>query len=177
MTPQGEIVRRDVKLRHLNAEDDAPIALRLPDKPVAIGETWDQPFEIRVQAQGGATKPIKTRRHHKLKSVTDNIATIEVAYQVLSPVDATTEAQLIERLMSGDVQFDMREGRTVGQQMEIDKRILGFAGPTSSMQYIMRMEEKLIKKGEKVAAKKSTKPTQRVATRPTNRRGSRTTTR
>ena len=33
--------------------------------------------------------------------------------------------------------------------MEIDKRILGFAGPTSSMHYIMRMEEKLLDAGQK----------------------------
>jgi hypothetical protein len=36
--------------------------------------------------------------------------------------------------------------------MEIDKRILGFAGPTSSMQYIMLMEERLLDPGQKVAA-------------------------
>ena len=30
-----------------SAEEDAPIALRLPDKPVAIGETWDEPFDVK----------------------------------------------------------------------------------------------------------------------------------
>jgi hypothetical protein len=45
----------------------------------------------------------------------------------------------------------------IGQQMEIDKRILGFAGPTSSMQYIMRMEEKLLESGPKVAANEPAK--------------------
>jgi hypothetical protein len=75
------------------------------------------------------------------------------------------------------VKFDINAGRIVGQQMDIDKRILGFAGPTSSMQYIMRMEEKLLKKGEKVAAKPNTKPSPRTATRPSTKRSSRIKTR
>jgi hypothetical protein len=80
------------------------------------------------------------------------VATIKVTYQVLSPIDATIECQLVQRLMDGEVKFDMKSGRVIGQRMEIDKRILGFAGPTSSMQYIMMMEEKLLDPGQKVAA-------------------------
>jgi hypothetical protein len=61
--------------------------------------------------------------------------------------------------MEGEVQFDIEAGRVIGQRMEIDKRILGFAGPTSSMQYIMRMEEKLRKTAPKVAGKPRPQPT------------------
>jgi hypothetical protein len=62
------------------------------------------------------------------------------------------EYQLVQRLMEGEVKFDIRAGRVISQQMDIDKRILGFAGPTSSTHYIMRIEERLLKKGEKVVA-------------------------
>ncbi len=152
ITPQGKVTRRDARLRQLRLEDDMPIVVRLPDQPVAVGATWDEPFDIKLELQGGATKAVQTRRHHKLTDVTDNIATIEVTYQVLSPIDPPLEAQLVERMMSGEVQFDIATGRVVGQQMDIDKRILGFAGPTSSMQYVMRMEEKLLDPEKKVAA-------------------------
>jgi hypothetical protein len=47
-------------------------------------------------------------------------------------------------MMSGQAQFNIATGRIVRQLMEIDKRILGFAGPTSSMHYLMRMEEKAV---------------------------------
>ena len=110
---------------------------------MAIGETWDEPFDVKVTLESGGTKSIQTRRHHKLAGVANGIATIEVTYQVLSPIDATIECQLVQRLMEGEVQFDIEAGRVVSQKMDIDKRILGFAGPTSSMQYVMRMEEKL----------------------------------
>jgi hypothetical protein len=152
MTPAGKVVRRDVKVRQQSVEDDTQLAVRLPDKPVAIGDSWDEPFEPKVMLEKGGTKLIQTRRHHALKAVEDGIATIEVTYQVLSPIDAHIECQLVQRLMEGEVKFDIADGRVLSQQMEIDKRILGFAGPTSSMHYVMRMEEKLTESKPNVAA-------------------------
>jgi hypothetical protein len=143
MTPRGKLIARDLKIRQQSVEEDAPVVLRLPNKPVTIGETWDEPFEVKVAMESGGTKSVQTRRRHKLTGVANGIATIQVTYQVLSPIDATAECQLVQRLMEGDVKFDIDAGRVVSQQMDIDKRILGFAGPTSSMHYIMRMEEKL----------------------------------
>jgi hypothetical protein len=133
--------------------------VRLPDNRVEIGDTWDETFEVNVTLEKGESKSIQTRRHHKLTRVASGIATIEVTYQVLSPIDAHIECQLVQRLMEGEVQFDIEAGRVIAQHMDIDKRILGFAGPTSSMQYIMRMEEKLLKTAPKVAGKRPAKPT------------------
>lgn len=141
--PAGKVLRRDVKLRQQNVEEDAPVVLRLPNKPATVGETWDESFDVKVTLENGSTKTIQTRRRHKLAGVKNGIATIEVTYQVLSPIDPFVEAQLVQRQMEGEVKFDITAGRVAGQQMDIDKRILGFAGPTSSMHYITRMEEKL----------------------------------
>jgi hypothetical protein len=155
LSPAGKVVHRQVKIRQQSAEDDSQLAVRLPDKPVAIGESWDEAFEPKVTLEKGGTKVIQTRRHHTLSAVEDGIATIEVKYQVLSPIDAHVECQLVQRLMEGEVKFDIAAGRVVSQQMEIDKRILGFAGPTSSMHYVMRMEEKLTESKPKVVAQES----------------------
>jgi hypothetical protein len=164
ITPEGKIVRRTLKIKGQGAEEDAPIVLRLPEEPVAIGDTWDEPFEVQASVEENNTKAIQTRRHHKLVKVESNIAKIQVTYQVLTPIDSQIEVQLVQRLMEGEVQFDIETGRVLGQQMDIDKRILGFAGPTSSLQYIMRMEEKLAKAPAKATVKnnsrsKSSKPT------------------
>ena len=153
ITPRGEIVRRNVKVRQDAAEDDAAIVVRLPDKPVAIGDTWDEPHQVTVELQTGGTKLLETRRHYELTGVANGIASIEVTYQVLSPVNPQIESQIVARLMNGTVRFDIRRGRVVGQQMEVDKRILGFAGPTSSLHYLMRMQEELAKPAAKVARK------------------------
>jgi hypothetical protein len=176
MTPRGKIVRREIKLQGQNVDEDAPVAIRLPEYPVEVGDTWDEPFEVKVALEGGGIKAIETRRHHKLTKVAGGVATIEVTYQVLSPIDAHIECQLVQRLMEGEVRFDIQAGRMIGQQMDIDKRILGFAGPTSSMHYIMRMEETLLAADAGVAAKpankapsKSTTNQNRSATRPSSR--------
>ncbi len=175
MTPSGKIVHHQMKIHGQRAEEDTPIVVRLPEQPVAIGDTWDASFDLPVKQQKGV-KTIQTRRHHKLTDVKDGIATIEVTYQVLSPVDAQIEVQLVERLMSGEVRFDIGAGRIVGQKMEVDKRILGFAGATSSMQYIMKMEEKLLKTEPKTAAKpKKPANTQAAKNKPTtNKNGAKT---
>lgn len=142
MTPRGEVTSRSVKLQQPNSDKDAQVVLRLPDGPVAIGATWDEPFDVTVNVGEGGTKSILTRRHYELMSVANGIATIEVTYQVLSPIDAMIESQLVQRLMKGTVRFNIERGRVESQLFEVDKRVLGFAGPTSSMHYVMRMEEK-----------------------------------
>jgi hypothetical protein len=153
ITPRGKVVRREAKVRGQEVNEDAPIATLLPEKRVIVGDTWNELYDLQVTLEDGAAKSIQTRRHYKLADVANGIATIEVSYQVLSPIDAHVECQLVQRLMEGEVRFDIKAGRVVSQQMDIDKRILGFAGPTSSMQYIMRMEEKLLAPGSKVAGK------------------------
>jgi hypothetical protein len=170
ITTHGKVLNRQVKVRNQGANEDAPIVLRLPDNPVAIGDTWDEPFEVKVILPKNITKSIKTRWHHKLSDVKDGIATIDVTYQVLSPTDAGVELELVQRMMSGQVQFDIEKGRILGQKMGVDKRIIGFAGPTSSMQYIMKMEEKLLTDEPKTAAKDKAKApvaTNKKQTRPT----------
>jgi hypothetical protein len=158
ITPRGKVVSHVVKHKQGAAERDAQIVIRLPDEPVTVGATWDEPFDVTVQLEGNATKSLQTRRHYELKSVENGIATIDVAYQVLSPIDAKIESQIVQRLMKGTVRFDVAKGRIDSQTFEIDKRILGFAGPTSSMHYVMRMEEKL--NTTKVAQRPTRKPTQ-----------------
>jgi hypothetical protein len=153
ITTRGKVLNRQVKVHNQGSNDDAPIVLRLPDNPVKIGDTWDEPFEVKVSLPKGASKSVKTRWHHKLADVKNGIATIEVTYQVLSPTDAGVELELVQRMMTGEVRFEIAKGRILSQKMDVDKRIIGFAGPTSSMQYIMKMEEKLLKEEPKTVAK------------------------
>src|SRR4051812_25824984 len=110
ITTHGKVLNRQVKVKNQGSSDDAPIVLRLPDNPVAIGDTWDELFEVKVNVAKGTSKNLTTRWHHKLVNVKDGIATIDVTYQVLSPVDAGVELELVQRMMSGQVQFDIDKG-------------------------------------------------------------------
>jgi hypothetical protein len=175
ITTHGKVLSRQIKVHNQGSNDDAPIVLRLPDDPVAIGDTWDEPFEVKVNLPKGASKSVKTRWHNKLVDVKDGIASIEVTYQILSPTDAGVELELVQRMMTGHVHFDIARGRIISQKMDVDKRIIGFAGPTSSMQYIMKMEEKLLNDEPTTAAKapvntkrKSSVANNRKPNQPTN---------
>lgn len=154
LSPRGEVIEREVKHKQPAADTEAPVALLLPAEPVAVGDTWNEPRTVAVQTADGAKRDVQTRRHYEFIKLAEGIATIKVSYQVLSPVDPAIEAQLVQRLMKGTAKFDVEAGRLVSQRMDVDERVLGFAGPTSSMHYVMKMEEALLD-GEKqeVAAK------------------------
>ena len=154
MAPWGEVFHREVKHHQPAADPSSPITVLLPEEPVAVGDSWNEPQDIQVKNSEGGTKAIKTRRQLTLKSVKNGVATIEATHQVLSPIDAPIEAQLAQRLMTGTIRFDIDRGRILSQRMEVDKRVLGFAGNSSSMHYVMRMDEKLLEEGDaKTAAK------------------------
>jgi hypothetical protein len=153
LAPDGKILAREEKIAQPGHTPDMPITLRLPDRPIQVGEKWNESYEVQVQRKSGANLKIQTRRLGKLLKVQHGIATFHIEYQILTPVDAYVESQLVERLMKGTVRFDLDMGRIVSQKMAVDRRVLGFSGGTSSMHFVARMEERLLGPGEKMASK------------------------
>ena len=152
IAPTGKVVRREVKHPHSGQEADLPITIPLPAEPVAVGAKWDEPHQVFVQTKQEKRR-IETRRHFVLESVKNGVATINVEYQILTPVDAEIEAQLAQRLTSGEIRFDIERGRIISQRHEVNRRIVGFAGPASSMHYLSEFSERLVESGEKVATR------------------------
>ena len=161
LTPYGKVVKRTVEHKQPGADQDAPIMILLPEEPVAVGATWDEPQDVSIELQTGGNKVIQTRRHFELKDVTSGVADIEMTYQVLSPITANVEAQLVQRLMKGTIRFDIKQGRILNQQMDVDQHVLGFAGATSSMYYVMRLKETLLTDNPEVAYQKKKKAVSR----------------
>src|SRR3954470_13688574 len=60
ITTHGKVLSREIKVHNQGSNDDAPIVLQLPDDPVAIGDTWDEPFEVKINLPKGASKSVKT---------------------------------------------------------------------------------------------------------------------
>lgn len=151
MTPAGKIVDREEKHPQPKVSEDMPITLELPAEPIAVGEKWSRTYDITADRKSGAKQKIRSRRLCQLKAVEAGVAVIEVDYQILTPVDAFVKSQLVERLTSGVVRFDIERGRIISQRHEVDERILGFAGKASSMHFVARLEERLL---EKVAGRR-----------------------
>ena len=91
-----------------------------------------------------------------------DVATIRVATKILTPLhDPVLEAKLIQREQRGTVRFDLAAGRILGQQMDLDRRVVGFTpnNPASSLHYLMRFTETLLADEAKTASRpKSAEP-------------------
>jgi hypothetical protein len=157
--PRGKILSREEK-RPQPSSEDTPITFPLPEKPVPIGHVWTDPHEVTVILSGGRSRKVQTRQRYELKSVAHGVATIAVDYQVLTPLsDPSIEAQLVQRLSSGTIKFDIDAGRLINQQRDVDKRILGISGEASSMHYLMRFTEELLDSEVEVAEQPQPAPT------------------
>ena len=151
----GEVVHREKKQSQVETTEDMPLTLLLATQPIAVGEKWDNTYDVEVERKNGTKTKVRTRRVCTLKEVEDGIAKIFVEYQLLTPSSPHIESQLAERMSKGKVYFDIDRGRIVSQRLEVDKRVIGFVGKTSSMHCVSRLEEKLLKPGERLAKKKT----------------------
>lgn len=118
------------------------VVVPLPAEPVEAGFEWTIPQEVVVEVPNGPRKAVRTRLRYRLESIKDGIATIAVDTTVLTPVDdPRLEARLLERIWDGTIRFDVERGRVVGRTTAIDRRVVGFGGPQSSIRYKASLEE------------------------------------
>jgi len=144
MDRHGRVARQVRKVVQPGQNEDQTVAVPLPREPVAVGDTWSEPSEISVRLKTGGSRKIRVRRRFELLGVKTGVATFSVDYQALTPIrdNPALEAQLVQRMYSGQIRFDIDAGRVLSQQLDVDRNILGFAGPTSSMHYLSRMTER-----------------------------------
>ena len=121
------------------------VVVPLPEEPVAVGAEWTVPQEVVVEAPNGPRKAVRTRLRYRLESVAEGQATIRVDTTVLTPVDdPRLEARLLERIWDGDIVFDIEAGRVISRRTAIDRRVVGFGGPQSSVRYKASLVEKFM---------------------------------
>ena len=152
--PTGAVTHREEKHPQQQTTEDMPLTLLLPSEEVAVGQQWDKTYNLTMQRKDGTNMKVRTRRVCTLKEVDDDLAKIHVKYQVLTPVSPHIQSQMAERMAEGHVYFDIERGRIASKSLEVDERVIGFVGKTSSMHCVSRMEEKLLKPGQRLAKKK-----------------------
>jgi hypothetical protein len=151
---RGKILNRERKESKGAAANEGAITIPLPEEPVAVGHTWTFPCDIEVPLESGGVKKIKAIQQFKLESVKTGVASIRVSTQIISPVNnPAIEAQIVQREGSGVVRFDIEAGRIIGQQMDVDKHVVGFRGEASSLHYVTRFTEQWSNDAPKSAAK------------------------
>ena len=149
LSPIGKVIHRKKGLVQAGVQNqEGEITIPLPEEPIAVGFSWSFPHEITVPRENGTIKTVKTEQKFTLEQVKTGVATIRVVTVILTPIrDPAVETQIIQRQSSGTVRFDIDAGRIIGQQMDLDKRVVGFAGkhsPTSSLHYMTRFTEEFL---------------------------------
>ena len=132
----GRVIdRRDLRPSPPSATGDLAV-VPLPEHPVDVGAEWTVPQEVVVEAPGGLRKAVRTRLRYRLDAIRDGVATILVDTTVLTPIDEPRlEARLLERIWNGTIEFDVERGRVLRRTTGIDRRVVGFEGPESSVRY------------------------------------------
>lgn len=143
----GRVIERH-DLRHCPTSSTGDlVVVPLPEGPVAAGAEWTVPQEVVVEVPGGLRKAVRTRLRYRLVAVRDGIATIRVDTTVLTPIDdPRLESRLLERIWDGTIEFDIDRGRVLSRATGIDRRVVGFEGPESSVRYKSSLEETLVEK-------------------------------
>ena len=146
VTADGRVIERRELLPCPPAATGDLVVVPLPEGAVRVGHEWTVPQEVVVEAPGGARKAVRTRIRYRLDALADGIATIRVDTTVLTPVDEPAlEARLLERIWNGTIRFDLAAGRIVDRATAIDRRVVGFGGPQSSVRYKASLEEKAVR--------------------------------
>lgn len=146
MTPQGKITGRKRHLQKTNDENEGGyMTIPLPEEAIPIGHTWNFPFEVIVPTANGSVRKVKTLQKFTLDAVKTGVASIRVRTVIITPIDdPSLMTQLIQRLSSGTVKFDIDAGRVLSQDMELDEKVVGFRGQASSVHYATEFTERQI---------------------------------
>ncbi|TWU15114.1 hypothetical protein [Allorhodopirellula heiligendammensis] len=157
--PQGTELNREVHAGSQASLGMGSLTLTLPSEPIAIGDRWMVPSEVKVRTEDQQVKTIKTRQVFTLKKVSAGVATIAIKSQTLTPIHSEAlRAQVIQQLSNGAVRFDIDNGCLLSKELEWDETVVGFQGPGSMMEYRAKMDEELIDEEVVLSAAKSGKP-------------------
>ena len=145
VSPDGRILeRRELRPCPATATGDL-VVVPLPAEAVPEGYEWVVRDEVVVEVPNGPRKAVRTRLRYRLEKVENGLATIAVDTTVLTPVDdPRIAARLLERIWDGTISFDIEAGRITDRRTAIDRRVVGFGGPQSSVRYKASLEERLL---------------------------------
>lgn len=141
---QGLIVARSDETNppHLGMGD---ITLPVPENAVAVGATWEIPRELNIRREDGSLKRVRFRELFKLEKVSAGVASVSVASEMITIIsDPKEEAQVVQQLSNGMIKFDIDAGRMISKELVWDKKVVGFSGAGSAMEYSARLDERVV---------------------------------
>ena len=129
-----------------------------PEKPIRVGETWvDKNFKVQLNVAPKLWREFGILRKYKLESVADGKATISLVMVPSRPVtQPNLKVQLIGRMLSGEIVFDIVRGEIVSRTLKVDNTVYGFGDRNSKLHVMNERSEKLVRKPAVAKAKSTT---------------------
>lgn len=104
-SPNGTLTREELEL--IDTQGDSLLLDRfLPDRPVAIGDSWEHSEKLMAQFLG-LDEVVKTDVQSTLREVTDKVARFELSGKVSGAIDGITS----EIEVKGKYRFDLKRKR------------------------------------------------------------------
>ena len=83
---RGQVLKREDKQKRPEGSPTNTITLVLPDKALAIGESWTSPFEMKATDADGNPKSIQARHKLTLEKVEGDVAVLRNETQIWVPL-------------------------------------------------------------------------------------------
>jgi len=121
------------------------IVVPFPEEPIRVGHQWSVNDQVAATHSDRRVKQIKLRRVFRLTSVKDQVATIAVKSEILTPIeDPRIMAQIMQKQNQGTIQFDLARGRIIEREIDWNQTVQGFQGADSRTEYLCRFADRLI---------------------------------
>ena len=145
ISARGKETRRENNIGSKASLGMGTLAVAFPEQPIAVGESWSIPRDVKTRTENGEIKVIKIRELYTLKKVKTGVATLSVRSQPLTPLnEESIRAQVVQQMSNGEIRFDLDNGYMLSKQLDWDETIVGFQGANSLMEYRARFSEKLV---------------------------------
>ncbi len=157
VAPTGQIVNRQSNLETTDF-GMGDVLIPMPDKQISVGHRWSVPKQFQAENEGGEIQQFAARVVFELQKVIDGQAYLTFKTEVLTPLNSEkAHSQLLSKLSRGVAVFDLEKGVIVQRTIEWNEKVQGFEGPDSLLQYVAKLNEKLIP-GAQVGSKQPLEP-------------------
>ncbi|MDR1484268.1 MAG: hypothetical protein LBT09_05550 [Planctomycetaceae bacterium] len=139
------VIRRKIPLKIYSDESrENRIVIHLPESALSVGDSWtvDLPVvEVQLYAGGDKIKKVAAKQRYVLESVQTGAAKIKFDTQVLTPLDPSMQAKVLDCYAFGELTFDIDAGKILSQKITVDKTVVGFIERNDSLHHISRLTE------------------------------------
>ncbi len=135
VSARGELIKLTPLVADIpGAAEASNFLVVFPEQPVKIGEKWKESFETPVAVTKKLMQNFAMLREYTLTSVEGNLAHIKMRVGPKGVLnDPQMEMQLMQRLITSEIVFDISKGLIISQYNTVDRNVVNPLGPGSEV--------------------------------------------